>query len=73
MDRWYTIRVVAVAAAAWAFAIAAAIFHAPHSVIIIASNVASTASVWVIARHSVTRIKHDVVAHTSTDVHKFGR
>ena len=71
MNRWYTIRVVAVGAAAWAFALAAALFHGRHAYVIIAANVATTASVWVIARMSVDRIKGHIINYTSPDVRKF--
>lgn len=71
MERWYTIRLVAVAAGAWAFAIAAAIFRAQHPVVIITANIATVASVWVIARMSVDKIHSHIVEYTSKPVRKF--
>lgn len=68
MDRWHTLRAVGVAAAGWAFAIAAAVYGAPHPAVVIAGNVACTASVWVIARMSVDKIKHDVLASIEPQV-----
>lgn len=73
MDRWYTIRLVGCAAGAWSFALAAAIFQARHPVVIITANIATVASVWVIARMSVDKIHDHIVTYTSKPVRKFDR
>jgi ADP-glucose pyrophosphorylase len=66
----YTLRVVAVAAGAWAFAIAAVVFGGSHPVVNFTLAVAVTASVWVISRYTATKLKNEIVSELHSDVHQ---
>jgi hypothetical protein len=62
------VRVIALASAAWAFALATAIFETRPGVVIFAVGIAATASCWIIAQHVANRLKRELLAELSQEV-----
>lgn len=64
----HTLHVIAIAGAAWSFAVAAAVFNQRTSVVVLCVGVASTSSTWIIAKYASERLRNQITSWLHSDV-----